>query len=455
MMSITLRDFAERAGAQIVGASGTARILTFALDNRQATPGCLFVAIRGNKIDGHAFCAEAVCDGAIACLVERPVEGPHLLVDSVMAALARFASSVRAEFKGPVVGITGSNGKTSTKEFLAAALSCSGPVLKNRGNRNTEWTAPLLWGELEPDHWCVVTEMAMRGAGQIAHLASFARPTVGIVTNIGTSHLEMVGTREGIARAKSELLEALPESGVAILWKQDPYLDTLVRACPCAYRTFGFTNDADLELVGYRADTFTSATLIGRVGHESFEVRLPVVGRHQALNAGAALLAATLLGVSLQDAAKALEKAELPPMRMEIVPLGDATVLMDTYNASPDSTEAAVRTLAELPCKGRRLAIIGEMRELGDYAESGHRRVGRAIAECQLDGVLFFGEQASWAADEALAVGYPPNSVFARTNDLNDVRSFLSGLRAGDLVLVKGSRALELEKAVPGEGVTH
>jgi UDP-N-acetylmuramoyl-tripeptide--D-alanyl-D-alanine ligase len=384
-------------------------------------------------------------------LCERPVDGRHILVDGIADALASFALSRRKEFAGPVVGVTGSTGKTTTKEFVAAALSPLGSVLKSEGNRNTEYTSPLVWADLRAEHKAVVVEMGMRGHGQIAHLASFSRPTIGIVTNIGTSHLEKVGSREGIVEAKSEMLHALPRDGTAVLWQEDLYLESLRSACECRVRTFGFAQESECRILGYRAVSWEKCIVRGRLDDVVFEVELPTSGRHQALNAGAAVLAAGCAGVPVAEAARALQSATLPPMRLQVVPFRGATVVLDTYNASPDSTVAAIRTLSDLPAEGRRIAILGEMKELGDYTESGHREVGAALGVSPVDMALLTGGPTSFIEDEALRAGFPSSKIISfAAFDIENVRRFLAGLSPGDVVLIKGSRALGLESALEG-----
>jgi UDP-N-acetylmuramoyl-tripeptide--D-alanyl-D-alanine ligase len=447
MRARRLGEYAALLGGSLNGPAA-ATVEGFATDSREAAPGILFLAIRGAHVDGHDFVPQALAAGAVAAVVERRVEGPHILVKDLVSALGRMAGRFRDEFTGPVVGITGSAGKTTTKELVAAALSPLGPVLKTRGNRNTEYTAPLLWAEAEPGHRAAVVEMAMRGFGQIAHLASFSRPTVGIVTNIGFSHLEQVGSRKGIAQAKAELLEALPEEGTAVLWHGDLFLDLLrSRSRARRIRTFGFCPSAECQIESYRALGWHTSEVVGTVDGDRWEVRLPFVGRHLALNAAAAVLVARELGVEPQRAADAMAGVELPPMRMEVRPLNGGTVLLDTYNASPPAMLGAIETLAEIPVDGRRLAVIGEMKELGEHGREAHRSVGAALHVHGIDRILFYGDAMADAWNEYVAAGGEPTR-FSIAHSIDDVRRFLGEVEAGDAVLVKGSRALELERAL-------
>lgn len=408
----------------------------FATDSRAVVPGDLFLAIRGERVDGHAYVAQAMANGAVAALVERPVEGPHLLVDDIVQGLARFGDSLRAEYRGPVVGLTGSAGKTTTKEMLAAALSPLGPVVRTKGNRNTEYTSPLLWADVTPETKAVVVEMGMRGFGQIAHLAGIARPTVGLVTNIGYSHLLQVGDRAGIARAKGELLQALPEDGTCVLWAEDEFLGDL-RGLAGARRvaTFGFSEGADCQVVEYRASGFDFSFARFRVFGEETAFSLPGAGRHLATNAAAAILTARVLGVPIARIEGAMAGAKLPPMRMETRERDGATILLDAYNAAPPSVLAAIETLMETPVSGRRLAVLGEMKELGAATEEAHRTVGAAAAK--LDDVIFVGETAGLMREAA-----GKGSV----GGLEEAQAFLARLAPGDVALVKGSRSLGLER---------
>lgn len=413
-------------------------ITGFATDSNELRPGDLFLAIRGNRVDGHDYVPQALAAGAVAALVERPVTGPYLLAPNLVDALAQFGRSLREEFEGPVIGLTGSAGKTTTKEFLAAALSTLGEVVKTPGNRNTEYTSPLLWAEVGESTRAVVVELAMRGQGQIRHLAEVSKPTLGVITNVGYSHLLQVGSRAGIADAKGELLEALPSGGACVLPADDDYLGHLRRlAGSRPILTFGFAEDADCRVESYRADSFHRAIAKGRCEGEKWEAVLPVAGRHIAANVAAAILAAYLLGVRSQSAADAIGQAGLPPMRMETRDRNGATILLDAYNAAPPSVLAALETLLDVPIQGRRLAILGEMRELGETSESAHRAVGRAAAK--LDDVVFVGETAG-VMREAAGKG--------SVGTIDDARLLLAEAGSGDVVLIKGSRALELERVL-------
>jgi UDP-N-acetylmuramoyl-tripeptide--D-alanyl-D-alanine ligase len=450
---IRLDRFADIVGGKLV-ADGSATLEGFALDSRSVNKGDLFLAIKGENVDGHDYAPQALKAGAVAILAERDVPGPHILVPNIVEALAAFGKHGRNRFNGPVVGVTGSVGKTITKEFAASALRALGPVLKNPGNRNSEYTAPLIWADLMPEHKSVVTEMAMRGFGQIAHLCDIARPTVGVITNIGYSHIEMVGSREGIADAKSELIDALPEGAPAILWQGDLYLDILKRKCRGPVRTFGFTDDADCRVESIKLIDWYSCEIGGTVEGKKFNTVLPSIGQHIALDAAAGLLSAVVAGADVEKAAALLTSADLPPLRMQVIEFQKGTIVMDAYNSSPQSLLSALDTLTAMPCKGKRLAVIGEMKELGEYSEEAHREVGWALTKAGLDKVMFYGLPTLFTMEECLSAGaYPEDLTFAET--LQDVADFLKQIGEGDVALVKGSRGLELEKALTILGVSE
>lgn len=448
----TLGEFAERAGGVLREASADTTFDGFTTDSREDQAGKLFLAIRGENADGHDYAPTVLAAGAAAVVAERALAGARIEVRDLVEALARFGRSLRAEFAGPVIGVTGSAGKTTTKEFAAAALAALGPVLKNPGNRNSEYTSPILWADLTPDHRSVVVEMGMRGFGQIAHLASVHGPTIGLVTNIGYAHIEKVGSRAGIADAKSELLRALDgESGISVVWQDDEYLQRLVYGSPSRVLTFGMGDDADGRLLRYQPLVSGGSVIEGSLNGKRFEATLPTIGRHNALNATAALLAATAAGAPLHAAAGGLKDARIPPMRTETLGYRGSALLLDAYNASPPSVVYALESLSEMPAR-RRYAVLGEMRELGPATEEGHRMVGRAVAAMGLDGVIVLGDATRHLVAEAIEQGYAAERV-ERAETLADVRAFLESLGEGDAALIKGSRALELERAIPPEAM--
>lgn len=445
MLPMTVGEFARRASAALVGIHPDTAFYSFALDDREAGPGSLFLAVKGSRVDGHDFVSRAMRNGAVAAVVEREVEEPHILVPNLVEALAKMGSSYREEFSGVVVGVTGSAGKTTTKEFVAAALSPLGIVGKTEGNRNTELTAPLAWAELKGLEAAMVVEMSMRGFGQIEHLAAFSRPSIGIVTGIGSNHAEKVGSIEGVARAKAELLQSLPPDGFGIVWNEDRFRDFLVSMAKCRVETFGWEAGADARIVAFHPISWHRTEYALQLDGNIFEGHLPVAGRHMVQNAAAALLAATRAGVPPESAIEAIGSADLPSMRMQVLETEHGLIVLDAYNAAPESFVAAIQTLAEVPSNGRRIVIAGEMRELGDLAEAGHRAVGRALVEANVDRLIAVGGLAKFIADEATGAGMPTTAI-AVYETVEEASRELIQLSDQDTVLIKGSRAVELER---------
>lgn len=453
-MRFTVSELASRLGGRFENCTGEEIVSGFATDNRQVQPGDLFLAIRGANVDGHTFVNQALASGAIGAVVEsahfQPSGQPCIILESLVEALASMGLSFRNEFSGPVVGITGSAGKTTTKEFTVSALSTLGRVIRTEGNRNTEYTSPLAWSEQWEDEngsaRSAVIEMGMRGFGQIAHLASISKPTIAIVTNIGWSHLELVGSREGIAKAKSEILEGLPEDGTAVLWSEDEYLGNLINAAgDRKIVTFGRSGNADCQVTDYKPIDWFQAEISGVLKGKKWKTVMPTVGRHLALNVAAALLAATEAGAPLDSAAEAIGRTQLPPMRMEIRSWKGATLVMDNYNSNPPAVEFALETLADVPVEGQRIVVLGTMRELGEESATGHRNVGRAVARFKPDRVVLIGPDTDKIAAGAIAKGYPAEKI-SNAASVQDLESAIGAVQRGDAILVKGSRALELER---------
>lgn len=460
-----LGELADRLGGILRG-DPDRFVSGFATDSRDVRSGDLFLAIRGAQVDGHAYVESAMASGAVAAVVERPTATPHIQVTNLVAALAMMARSYRMEYQGHVIGVTGSAGKSSTKELLAAALN--GNVAKTEGNRNTEYTAPLLWPFVlcaSPTPDSVVVEMGMRGFGQIAHLCSFSKPTIGVITNIGVAHISELGSRENIARAKAELFEALPDDGTAIYWAEDDFASYLKDVAGTRkVRTFGFSEAADTQVVAYRASGWDASEIDLRLGGHTFRAAIPVVGRHFALNAAAAFLAATEAGTPPADAAAGLSRALLPPMRMAVRIWGEQTFLLDMYNASPPAVLGALETVRDVLAgetadhQKQFVAVLGEMRELGTLAEEGHRQVGAALAQYGVDEAVLLAANPSAPTpfigslrEAAIQAGMDAAKIRIASSH-EAVKVFLDKLKGPAVVLVKGSRAVELERALP-EGV--
>lgn len=419
------------------------------LDSRALAPGMLFVPLPGSRVDGHAFLDEAFARGAGAALCARAVHpaiahldlGPLVLVDDVTAALQRLASRYREAWPGLLVGVTGSAGKTGTKELVAAAFATAAPTLRTEGNLNNHWGVPLTLLGLRREHQVAIVEMAMNHPGEIGALAAIAAPGAAIVTNAGSAHLEGVGSLDGIAREKAALVHALAAGQPAFVGADSPRLAAAVRGAKARVTTYGFAKDADV-----RPERWEDLGPEGsRLEVEGFPpVHLRLVGRHQAQNALAALAVARHWKLDPGAVAAALEAHRALKGRMEVRRAGGAVLLVDCYNANPDSTAAALATLAGWPGASRRIAVLGDMLELGGTAARLHRETGALVRGAELWTVgAHAGEYAAGAssagAEARVFPGKPEVAAALR-----------EALAPGVVVLLKASRGAALEQVLEG-----
>lgn len=449
MPELPLSLVLEATGGRLIRGPAPDRFRGVSTDTRALTAGSLFAALRGERFDGHDFAAEALRRGAGAALVAREVEGagPLILVEDTLAALGKLAAAHRAKMPAVVVAITGSTGKTTTKEMAAAILARGGATAKTPGNYNNEIGVPLALLGLEADHRAAVVELAMRGRGQIAYLADMARPRVGVITNIGVSHLELLGSKKAIAEVKAELLAALPADGAAVLNADDEFVDRLRAHSPARVVTFGRSKDADVRVEEATLDAAgrVRCRLRGWWGEQ--EVMLKAAGRHHALNAAAAAAAAMLAGGRPEWVEAGLTAFQAADMRGQLVAApGGYTVINDCYNAAPDSMRVALELLMDLPGRAK-WAALGDMRELGAMAAEWHREVGELAGRLGLSGLVGVGEMGRLIADGARAylggdrvVGVESNAAAAEL--------LRERLGPGDVVLVKGSRLMQMEEIV-------
>jgi UDP-N-acetylmuramoyl-tripeptide--D-alanyl-D-alanine ligase len=440
-MQLTLLDILEATGGgQIGGTMVGDAFRAFATDSREVVSGGVFFALRGAEMDGHEFAGDAIDRGAAALVVERGmgrIPGiVQILVPDSWAALYAMARFVRDQVRPMVVAVTGSNGKTSTKEMVAAALARRYNVLSTSGNLNTETGVPLTMLRLEREHTALVLEMGMQRAGDIGRLVALAQPSIGIVTNIGSVHMEFFASPEDLARAKGELVAGLPEAGYAVLNADDAHYQLLAGMTAARIISFGF-EDGDYRPDRYHVLPDAGCAFLVR----GIEVRLAVEGRHQALNAVAALAAAESAGVPLDAAVEALSGVVVEHRMQEVPAPAGYVIVDDAYNASPESMLAAFDAMADRPREGRLLAVLGRMGELGGLAEESHRRIGERAAEvfdavCVIDQdadarILAESARADIVPDRAAAVAWVKQNA-----------------RAGDRVLVKASHSLRLDQLV-------
>ncbi|MER7175469.1 UDP-N-acetylmuramoyl-tripeptide--D-alanyl-D-alanine ligase [Streptomyces mesophilus] len=441
MIPLGLREIAEVVGGTVEG-DDTVRVTAPAtLDSRQADPGGLFVAFSGENADGHDYAASAGRAGAVAVLGSRATPLPTVVVQDVQAALQRLAAHVVARLRPclTVVGVTGSQGKTSTKDLIAAVLSSAAPTVATIGSLNNELGVPLTMLRADADTRCLVLEMGARHVGDIAHLTDLVAPDIGVVLNVGQAHLGEFGSRAAIARAKGEMVRGLAPGGTAVLNADDPRVVAMRALTECPVLTFGRAEHADVRILDPVLDGSGRPSCTLRTAHASTPLTLPLVGAHQTLNASAAAAVGLAAGIPLAAAATALATASLSSWRMEPRQLTcGATLLNDSYNANPDSTRAALDALAAIE-GGRRIAVLGEMLELGAAGASEHRAIGEYAAS-RADVVAVIGERARPIAD-----GAGERAVVLADNDA--AVDWLRGrLAAKDVVLVKASRGARLDE---------
>lgn len=452
------------------GAVPHAEIRSVVIDSRLATPGCLFVALRGERHDGHAFIPEAVAGGAVAVIAEKapsvgtgyrvldmgtpqyPIPDTQypicLVVPKSLDALQRAAAHWRRQHDVRVIGVTGSLGKTTSKEIIAAVVSQRYRTLRSKGNYNNEIGLPLTLLHLTAAHERVVLEMGMYDLGEIALLAEIALPQVGVVTNVGPSHLERLGTIERIAQAKAELPLALPpaeEGGVVILNADDPRVRAMAGQTQARVFTYGLSPAADLWADGIESEGLRGTRFRFHHGEETIHARTPMLGRHSAHTALSAAAVGLVEGLSWAEIVGGL-RGQSAQLRLVAVPgPAGSTILDDTYNASPASSLAALNLLAEL--EGRKVAVLGDMYELGDYEVEGHKIVGRRARDVA-DVLIAVGALGRLIGEQAREAGLTADRVHLVETNAQAIDLLRALVEPGDKILVKGSRGMEMEEIV-------
>lgn len=441
MKAFTLQEAAAALGLPQMQAQAT--LADVCTDTRKIQPGSLFVCLRGERFDGHSFASQAAQLGAAALLVDHPVDAdvPQLVVTDTGKALLQLAGWYRRRFQLPVVGLTGSVGKTTTKEFIALVLGAKYNTLKTQGNLNNEIGVPQMLFRLEDSHTAAVIEMGMNHFGEISRLTRAVAPTVGLITNIGVSHIENLGSRAGILQAKLEILEGMAPDAPLIVNMDNDMLRT-VKLGDRPLLTFAIDDQSADFTATDIAEQGSTTTFT--VHHSTFTqpVTIPTVGIHNVYNALAAMAVGYVTGVNPAAAASALANYVPAGMRQNLVQVAGVQVIEDCYNASPDSMRAALQTLGKLPVH-RRYAVLGAMLELGDYAKEAHTQVGKMAAENGIDGVLAYGADAAYIVEAAKQAGLENARLFDTKEAL--AQSLAQQVQPGDGVLFKGSRGMHLE----------
>lgn len=446
---------ARRAG----GSLGDISFPGVSINTRTLAPGELFIAIRGEVHDAHRFVPGAIEGGAGGLLIEErwladnsmPMQAtvPIIVVPDTTIALGALAAGYRTRFEGPVVAITGSNGKTTTKEMCHCILSVDAPCLKNEGNLNNEFGLPLTLLAREPQHRAAVVELGMNHRGEIARLAAIARPDVALITNVGTAHIEYLGSREEIAREKADLIAALGEDDIAVLNRDDEYVMSQADRAPGRVLTYGRTAGADVRAEDVRFEDSGVYVYQLKTPAGGIEIRIPGLAETTVINSLAAGAAALAAGSTLDTVAEGLSRHGQVPGRMACRQLGDGTrVIDDTYNANPQSMKSALESLARLKGGGRGFAVLGDMGELGDSADQAHRDAGRITAEQHIEFLFALGENAPLVAEGARSAGMNPERIHVGKTPEELAERIRETMGAGDWILVKGSRAMRMERVV-------
>lgn len=452
MISLTLGELCRVLQGELLQGDPNIKVQGVSTDSRQVKKGEVFFALKGERFDGHDFVREALDKGAVAAIVARRLEGISqggvIIVPDPLKALQDLALyHRRTAFKGELIGITGSSGKTTTKNLVARVLEAKFKVWKTPGNFNNEIGLPLTLLNLTPEHQVVVVEMGMRGRGEIASLCRVAQPTGGVITNIGTAHLGRLGSVENIALAKRELLESLPKGGLAVLNGDDPWCRRLAEGLPVRSVFYGLEDSASFQARDIKTKGLEGMEFVVKFPEGEAKVHLPVLGKHNVLNSLAALTLGYFLGVEIDRMVEKLLEWPAESMRQEILPGPQGSLIYnDAYNANPESTLAALEVLKEIP--GRKIAVLGDMLELGEKGPELHQKVGRRAAEVGISMLVTVGELAREIAAGAVDSGMSSDKVFSFLHPREAGQFLARYLKPGDVVLLKGSRAVRLEQVL-------
>ena len=450
MEPLTLTQIAAFAGGSLVAGEPVTSISKISTDSRTLQSGDLFVPLRGENFDGHKFVQRAVERGAAGAMVEEnwkgttPANFALIRVPDTLAGYQTLAANYRASLPLKVIAITGSNGKTSTKDFVAATLAKKFRVTKTEGNFNNHVGLPQTILAANPDDEIAVWEIGMNHPGEIAALAKLAAPNVAIVTNVGIAHIEFMGSREAIALEKGALAEAVGANGTVILNADDAFSEEVAKRTRARIVLAGIEKGSVRASDVRQSATGSEFTILE--GAHRCRAQLPVPGVHMVLNAMLAVAAGRAFGLSLEECAVGLASTPLTKARLQITEINGIQFIDDSYNANPDSMKAALRTLIELDADGRRVAVLGEMGELGGESERGHREVGEAAAALNVDELIAVGPAGAAIARAAEKAGLENSKAVDSPEDAAELLG--ENAAPGDLILVKGSRTARMERVL-------
>lgn len=447
MEKITIREILTATGGKLISGNEETIINNITTDSRKAEQGILFVALKGDNFDGNDF-AEGFLQGGEAVVVEKdihPVDGKCIIrVDDTKKALRDIAKYYRGKFNIPVVGVTGSVGKTSTKDMLASVLSQKYNTLKTQGNFNNEIGLPLTVFNLTKENEVAVLEMGMNNFGEISRLTNIAQPSIAVITNIGTAHIGNLGSQQNILKAKLEILEKLTPNGIVVLNGDDKILYSLKGKLPHTVIYYGIDN--------LKADIVATNIILGadkskfkvRINGKIYSFEVNVIGQHHIYNALAAIIVGLQQKVEIEKIIKGVAEFSSGSMRQSIVKLDGITLIEDCYNASSASMEAALKVLSQIGGANRTIAVLGDILEQGDYSEKAHRQVGTAVAEFEINKLITVGTDSKYIADEAKKRGI--TDILSFDNNVQATEYLINEVKKDDTVLFKASRGMKLEE---------
>lgn len=451
MKTLLLDEIRERIGAKVHAEMIPAAVTGVCTDSRLIKGGDLFFAIPGEKFDGHNFVADVLAKGASGVVVAKGKPLPSdidikkiLVVDDTVIALGKLAAAYRDMLSGSVIAVTGSNGKTTTKEMISHILSKRYRVHRSIKSFNNHIGVPLTILSCENDVDFLISEVGTNHPGEIDQLAAIVRPDVAVITNAGESHLEGFGCVDRVAAEKASLAKHVKAGGVVIVNGEQELLLRLVKQAEANIISFGYLSSCDMRITSQSI----SENGISFDVNNKFHFDLPVLGMHNAMNALAAIVVARRAGLEMSEIAESLKDFKLPGMRLEVLKIGEYTVLNDAYNANPASMRAALSVLHEMKTSGRKVFCCGQMLELGERSEIYHRELARKIGNDGIDLLVTVGKYAREMVDEAVAAGLPVKNVFAYANSEEAGRAIGGLIQDGDLILVKGSRGIQMENVI-------
>lgn len=445
MENITIRDIITMTGGVLnFDIDDNIKIENISHDSRNIKENSLYVAIKGENLDGHNFVSGALENGALAAIVEKPSSTKDIQVENTYMALKKIAMEYRDKFDIPFVSVTGSSGKTTTKDMLYYAISKSKKTLRNLGNLNTEIGLPMTMYNLDSTYKCAILEMGMYTLGEIDYLAEIVRPNIAVITNVGVAHMQSVGSRENILKAKMEIANYMTKDDVLIINGDNDMLKTVDKLqYEFKILTFGMEEHNDFRMISYKANENSMNIKADFMGEE-IEYILPTLGAHNIYNSLSALAVCKVMGLDMKNSAEGIAQYLPSKYRMELKTLENKSIIQDFYNANPDSMKASINTFKDVEAK-RKIGILADMLELGEISEASHMEIGNISADI-FDVVICIGKEAKFIGMGAEASGLSKNNIHYFENNQEAIANINNILEAGDKILMKGSRGMKLEE---------